>query len=467
MTKITKRDLLKGTLFGAGGLGLKALATGLPPAFLLNRRTAFAQSGPEPTYLILSNASAGHPINANAPGTYPVNPDNGNDPLSQIQHPQVANLGTGALGTIDGVEYGAADFETPSDLVLGDTTVLAARPWSALPADLRSRTAFFHHATYANAHPEFANVMKFHGAIKGPTGTGQEMLSSFIAQETAPALGTLMNQPINVGGSQVTFAGRPLGTLDPSELQALFGETTDATTHPTGLADPSQITRLRDAVIDEIYREVRASGAGAQKVFLDRYALGRQQAAALGDSLAPLLTSIAGDAPIDEVEATVALLRLNVTPVVVLQVPFGGDNHQDRTLADEVTETIEAINTLRALWARLVQEGLQDRVTFAFLDVFGRTLLRNNPGGRNHNRDHHAMLMFGPRIRAGVVGGLEPIFRGNGNIRDFGAAAIGSIGREQTLESAGKTLARAVGVPEDRIDLRISGGSVVPSALNV
>ena len=461
MMKLTKRDLLRRALWGSGGLGLKALATGLPPAFLLHRRTAFAQGTPPPTYLILSNAQAGHPLNANSPGTYPVDPNDPNDPITQIAHPTVAELGAAPLGTINGVAYGAADFETPTDLVLGDTTLPAAGPWAALPAEMRNRTLFFHHATYANAHPEFGNVMKFHGAIKGSSGNGQEMLSSFIAQENAEALGTLTNQPVNVGGNLVTFESRPLGRLDPRELQSLFG----IAAHPTRVPDPSQITRLRDAVIDEVYRDVVAHGRHAQKAFLDRYARGRAQAAALGDSLAPLLANITNNAPIDEVEAAVALLRLNVTPVVVMQVPFGGDNHQDQNLEREVTETIDSINTFQALWTRLNQEGLQDRVTFANLDVFGRTLRRNQAGGRDHNRDHHTMMMFGPRVRPGVIGGLEPTFNRRGALRDFRATAIGNVAVDQSLESAGKTLARAVGVPDDRIEARIVGGRVVPAAL--
>ena len=462
MTGLNKRDFLKQVLFGGGALGLRAMVTGLPPAFLLNRSTeAMAQDAALPTYLIMSNAQAGHPINANAPGTYPQNPNNADDPLAGISHPQVADLGTDAIGDINGVGYGAPAFQNPVDLRLGDTTVKAAGTWAALPPEMLARSTFFHHATYANAHPEYANVMQFHGAVKGPTGTGQEMYTSFIAQENAAALGTLTNQPVNVGGNLVTFQGRPLGTLDPRELKSLFG----GGTHPTRVPDPSQIVRLRDSLLDQVYRDVRASGSHAQKVFLERYALGRSQAAQLGDSLAPLLVDITTDNSIDEVRAAVALIRLNVTPVVVMQLRFGSDNHQDNELRNEVTQTIESMNALRLLWTELTQAGLQDRVTFANLDVFGRRLRRNNAGGRDHNRDHHVMMMFGPRIQPGVVGGLEPTFNRNGTPRDYRALPIGNIPFDQTLESAGKTLATAVGVPDDRIRTRILGGEVVSSVL--
>ena len=461
MHGLSKREFLRRALYGSGALGLRALVTGLPPAFLLNRSMAVAQEAERPTYLILSNAQAGHPSNSNVPGTYPVDPSNTDDPIGQIDHPRVADLGNGRQGTINGVDFTAASFETPVDLTLGANTYKAAGPWSALPSAMLNRTTFFHHATYANAHPEFANVMRFHGAVKGPTGTGQEMLSSFVAQETAPLLGTLTNQPVNVGGNLVTYEGRPLGTLDPLELKSLFGQAT----HPTRVPDPAQIVRLRDALIDDVYRTVRTSGNRAQRAFLDQYALARTQAAQLGDSLGPLLTDVTTNNSIDEVRTAVALLRLNVTPVVVLQLRYGGDNHQDANLENEVTQTIESINALRQLWTELNAANLQDRVTVANLDVFGRRLKRNSRGGRDHNRDHHAMMMFGPDIAPGVVGGLEPTYNRNGSLRDFKATAIGNIPFDQTLESAGKTLAKAVRVPEDRINARIVGGEIVSSAL--
>ncbi|MEO1339472.1 MAG: hypothetical protein AAFV29_27780, partial [Myxococcota bacterium] len=272
-------------------------------------------------------------------------------------------------------------------------------------------------------------------------------------------------QPVNVGGNAISFDGRPLGVLDPTELKSLFG----GAVHPTRV-DPSQFLRLRDAAIDEIYRDVRSSGSHAQKAFLERYALGRNQAAQLGDSLAPLLADIQGNGQVDEIRAAVALIRLRITPVVVLQLHWGRDNHQDDDLAREYTETIASINSLRLLWDQLVAAGVENEVTFANLDVFGRTLTRNKArdgapyGGRDHNRNHHLTMMFGPKIAPGVVGGLEPTFR-NGNLRDFKAIDIGSIPYDQTLESSGKTLAKAVGVPDERISLRISGGQTIDSAL--
>jgi len=74
---ITRRQGLKTTLLGAGLVGLRALATGLPPTFLLNPRRALA-GGAAPTcgsnakaqYIIFNTSGNGDPINASVPGTY-------------------------------------------------------------------------------------------------------------------------------------------------------------------------------------------------------------------------------------------------------------------------------------------------------------------------------------------------------------------------------------------------------------
>ena len=78
MTKpITRRESLLAGLFGTGYIGLRALATGLPPWFLLNPRRASAQdlqcmlnAKNNNQFLILSTSSNGDPINCNCPGTY-------------------------------------------------------------------------------------------------------------------------------------------------------------------------------------------------------------------------------------------------------------------------------------------------------------------------------------------------------------------------------------------------------------
>ena len=72
---VTRRRTLQATLLGAGMVGLRALATGLPPSFLLNPRRAFADgtacgTNGQAQYIIFNTSGQGDPLNASVPGTY-------------------------------------------------------------------------------------------------------------------------------------------------------------------------------------------------------------------------------------------------------------------------------------------------------------------------------------------------------------------------------------------------------------
>ena len=66
---ISRRGLLHGSLLGAGLVGLRAFATGLPKTWLLGERTAYAAE-PTPQFLILATSGQGDPLNVNVPGSY-------------------------------------------------------------------------------------------------------------------------------------------------------------------------------------------------------------------------------------------------------------------------------------------------------------------------------------------------------------------------------------------------------------
>jgi len=431
----TRRKLLKTAVFGAGLVGLRSLATGLPKSWILGERIAHAADA-TPQFLILATSSNGDPLNANAPGSF-----------------------------VDGAENSPLPELAAADITFGSGTYRAAKCWSTLPDALRELLAFFHHRTYTNAHPEHRKVMALQGAAKSLSGNGQEMLPSLIASELGTTLGTIQTEPIPLGNELITYEGRALDNVDPSALKSLFAEPDDLL---TGL------TRLRDQQIDAIYGELRSNGTKIQRDFLDRYALGREQVRKLGSDLASLLTRLPvdpadKDSPVDQIIAAVALIKLKVAPVVTVHLPFGGDNHNDSDLTVEAQDTVASIATLNTLWTELTGQGLEDQVSFASLNVFGRTLKRNAGGGRNHNQNHHVMTLFGKNVRGGVLGGVDVV---DG---DFGAVAIdsktgsaspdGDVDPLQSLESAGKTLAAAVRVPNDRIDLRINAGKIVSAAL--
>jgi len=437
---LSRRKLLLDTLFGAGWLGLRSLATGVPLAVLANPRNASAQtvpacSKPGAQYILLSSSDSGDPLNANVPGMYLI-PD--------IAHPPAVTM-------------------APAQLTLSGQTWTAATPWAQLPQAMLDRACFFHHGTYTVVHPDLANVMSLQGFV-----SHHEMLVSLLSGQLASCLGTVQSQPLALGprsaGEGLTVGGRPQPTLSPSALASLLSS-------PTGPL--GQIQQIRDADLDRLNDWYRQNGNSAQRGFIDRYALSQQQARSISESLLSSLAAIKDNSAASQLSAALILFRMNVSPVVSIHLPFGGDNHTDNALTRETTETVASVGTIANLWNQLNANGLQDKVTFATLNVFGRTLsaAKGNGGGRTHHGDHHVAVLIGKPFKGGVVGGVEP---GGGDYRATsinsvtGAAVGGGSGDvpfSETLSAMGKTLGVACGVSSEVLDLNIRGGKIVAGAL--
>ena len=84
------------------------------------------------------------------------------------------------------------------------------------------------------------------------------------------------------------------------------------------------------------------------------------------------------------------------------------------------------------------------------------------------------MYLYGSNVQAGIIGDLELTYK-RGEIEDLqstdfnastGQAANADISRDESLAAAGKTIARSVGISDERINLRISGGKVINAALS-
>lgn len=451
--KLNRRDFFATSLKSAlsmGSLPLTSLATGLPVTFLMSlSQPARAQEAlTNPQYLILSHIQGADPINTNAPGTYPENDD---DDLNLVVHPDPEN------------------FQIPAEFSLGDQTVKAAQPWADLPEAMRQRFGFWHHATHTVAHNDFATVRRVNSNVRGVGNQGTIELAEFFAEQIGPALGTLVNEPFSVGGSSINAFGGDISQLNPLDIKELFTQSS---------GNISQMAGLRDKFIDRAYQTVQENGTPAQMRFLERYAASRAQASSIGDSLGDLIADISSNDAIDQMRVSIALMRLNITPVVTMGLPFGGDNHSDPDLEDEILETESAIPALIELWTKLTEapDDLIDKVTFASLNPFGRQLISKG-NGRNHNENHHTMLVCGSGIRGGVVGGIEPSYKDNNSLEDFKATSIdsstgasvkndgGDIAFEDTFASVSKTLAHSLGIPETTVDERIQGGQIIKSAL--
>jgi hypothetical protein len=436
-----RRDILHKVLFGTGYVGLRALATGLPLSVLTRPLTAWAQSAADAAagqcldkdkaqYLIVSTSSNGDPVNANVPGTYDF-PD-----IAHAADPKMA--------------------ATP--LSLGGKTVMAAQLWSTLPQWVLDRTSFFHHATLTNNHPNLPKVMRLMGAT-----AKQEMLPSIVAKQLAPCFATVQTEPVSVGAGEIlTFNGRGLPNINPTGLR-------DVLTKPQGVL--SNLQQLRDKHLDQMYALVKERGTPAQRRYVDSLALSRGQARSIADDLIGALSGITSDKSDGQVVAAAVLIRMNVSPVVAIHIEFGGDNHSDDGLAKaEVPQTEIGVQRIAELMAQLKLYGLEDKVTFAMYNVFGRTLTKLGLAGRDHWASHHTTVMIGKGVRAGVVGGLEP------KAGDYYATPIDSVTGQaapgggdipfaETLGAMGKTLGRAVGVPQSVLDQQITLGKTVTAAL--
>lgn len=437
---LSRRQVLSSTLFGAGAIGLRALATGLPIPFLLTPARADdhadrADPGDDLSaqYLILSTSSAGDPVNGNVPGTYDF-PD--------IVHPADPAMAKTALR-------------------LGERATFAAAPWATLPQAVLDRTLFFHHATLTNKHPNLPKVMGLGAADGEGVAAPREMLPSVLAKHLSARLQTVQREPLSIGGDEVlSFDGRPLTRLSPTALREAL---TRGRTPLVGLP------ALRDAALDRLHAELRQHGTRAQRDYLDRRALSRPRARALGEQILDGLAAIKGDQADGQVIAAAALIRMNVAPVVALSIPFGGDNHFDDDLASEAQQTVSGVRRIRELMARLDEFGLTDRASFAMVNVFGRTLKRLGRNGRDHWARHHAAVIIGRPFRAGIVGGLAPYgddYAALGIRSHSGAGSTsGDIPFAETLGALGKTLGRGLGLPEELLDQAVPQGKVVRAAL--
>lgn len=434
----SRRQLLQRGLFGAGLLGLRSLATGLPMAFLSRPLEARADDPPacsdksKAQYLVLSTSVNGDPLNANVPGTYD---------FSAIAHPAHPGMAKTAL-------------------TIGGVATSAAKPWADL-GSLLQRTSFFHHGTYTTSHGNQPKVQRLMGAT-----VRSEMYASIFAKYLATCFGTIQSQPVCVGAANaaelLTYQGRMLPPLTPSGLRATL-------LNPKGpLTD---LQKLRDDDLNRLNALFKERGTNVQRAYLDRMAKTQNEARAVAQELLDNLNTITGDDINNQITAAAVLIKMNVSPVVTLHIDFGGDNHADTDLQNEAGKTISGCASISGLVQKLTEFDLQDKVTFAAMNVFGRTLSTKGTTGRDHLGNHHCTVMLGKNVKGSVIGGVVPNSGGD----DFKATPIdsttglggegGDITFNDTLGAAAKTLGAALGVPAAVLDDQITQGKVVQAAL--
>ena len=430
------------TLFGAGYVGLRALATGLPVSLLLDPRRALADtpapacgSAAKAQFIIFNTSGNGDPINASVPGTYED---------SKVVHSTDPSMAA-------------------KSLTLAGQSFQAATPWSTLPQSVLDRTCFWHMMTNTPVHPKEPDVLK----LQNVTLAG-EMLPSILAKQLAPCLATVQAQPISLGASSpseaLTFGGQALPVIPALALKATL-------TSPAGPLTTLQ--PLRDQTMNQLYDLDKTHATPAQQAYIDSLATSQTQVRNISQNLLNQLESIKDNSPASQILAAVTLIQMRVTPVIAIHIPFGGDNHRDIGLAAETAQTVSGVASIASLMAQLASAGLADQVTFATLNVFGRTIGAGNTDGRQHNPNHQVSLTIGKPFKGGVIGGITPTKLGSA--MDYGALPIdstsgkgasgGDVSALDTLGSFGQTLLAAVGVDSATIATQITAGKVIKGAL--
>lgn len=471
MFTLKRRHALLTALFGTGYVGLRALATGLPAWFVANPSRATAQAlicpPAPPQFLIVSVASAGDPVNCNCPGTYDT----------AAIHPE-----------------GEAMAATP--VTLGGMNYNAALPWASsavggkLADSTLARSSFFHHVTLANNHGDQPQVMRLMGAT-----SGSEMIVSAYAKHLAPCLGTIQTEPISVGArgnasELISFSGRSLPSIAPTQLvELLTGTSGRGFGGPGGGSNPLlELRSIRDKHLDRLNAMAKAAGTPTQQKFIDAYASSQAQVRQLSESLAETLSEITSDNVEGQALAAVMLIQAKVSPVITMRIPFGGDNHTDSGLQNEIDDHTDVDGNftgtagIQRVMDALSAAGLSDQVTFATLNVFGRNLNGlskvESRAGRDHYGNHSVAVMIGKNFKPGVVGGVAAVddrtssgALGATEIDSAtGAAApgAGDIPRLETHVAMARTLGVGLGIAEESLNqdfIGSAGGKVVRAAL--
>ena len=434
---IHRRSVLMSTLFGAGWVGLRALATGLPVSLLLDPRRALAAPSPscasmsKAQYIIFNTSGNGDPINASVPGTYED---------SKIVHSTDPTM-------------------TPGTLSIGGQKHTAAMPWTTLPQNVLDRTQFWHGMTDTPVHPKEPQVLE----LMGGTQSG-EMFPSVMAKALAPCLGTIQPQPISVGAlnpsETLQYGGAAQPVIPPTALRSTL-------TNPAGPL--TNLQPLRDQTLNSLYDLYKNGASPAQKQYIDSLVTSQQQVRSIKQSLLSALSSIQDNSQDSQVLAAITLIQMNVSPVVSIHIDFGGDNHRDIALAAETTQTVSGVATIASMMQQLQTAGLQDKVAFMSLNVFGRTLGPGNTDGRQHNPNHHVGLAIGSSFKGGVYGGVAPVGT------DYGATAMssqtgaggasGDIQAADTLAAWAMTMLASIGADPSVITSPVGTAKAITSVL--
>ena len=318
---------------------------------------------------------------------------------------------------------------------------------------------WFNYRSGANIHPQHKDVLTCYGEIRGSDGRGSEQLPAAIAAELAEILGTTTTVPLVLGKGSFTANGSSLSNYSPTRLKVLAQSAGQA------IGGPDNFAVMYESFIDEAYQEVRDSGTAQQRRFFDQHASSRQEAANFGSALGQLLEDITDDTLESQMRAAAVVVKLRLAPVVLTDMAFGGDNHHDAGLINETNQTLETIAALDAYWNAIEDFGIADEVLFANLDVFGRET-HCDGFGRSHHGDFVSGLILGTNVQGGVVGGWSVDNKARATGINFPVAHPLIQTLIRYIAAYYKTIMKAAGVTDERLETRVPAGTVVSSVTN-
>ncbi|MEO0973154.1 MAG: hypothetical protein AAFX85_08655 [Pseudomonadota bacterium] len=150
------------------------------------------------------------------------------------------------------------------------------------------------------------------------------------------------------------------------------------------------------------------------------------------------------------------IAKLRLAPAVVTTFSLSGDNHQPDGLTVEAERTLEMMAAYRDFYDFANAMGVYDECLYATLTVFGRTM-NERGNGRGHNRNLATGLIAGRHLNRTVVGGIDPN-EPSGQSLPFNSATGGTddpdVSVDDSFAAYAKSVMKAAGVPDDRLDVR-------------
>ena len=452
MSLYNRRNFLRLGAFSGLGIGIRSAITGLPVSFLLHGRARANELGHR--IAILASSSYGEPLNVCGPGTFDP------DYAQYFSHPNAQDIDLDEVvgRNINQIQLGVESLNVSAEVLLGTQSVQMAACFAALSPEMLQHLVWFNYRSGANIHPQFKDVLTCYGEVHGADGRGAEQLPAAIAQETASFLGTTTSDPLVLGRGTFISNGASLANYSPTKLKTL------AQSVGQSMGGAENFAVMYDSFIDEAYQEVRQNGTAQQRRFFDQHAASRQEAADFGSALGQLLVDIEDDSLKSQMRCAAFIAKLRLAPVIMTNMAFGGDNHQDAGLLNETNQTLEMIEALDIYWKTIHEMGIADEVFFANLDVFGRSP-KSDGNGRSHYGDFVSGMMVGTNLQGGAVGGWEVDgkARATGINSTTGSSDNADIAASETLSAYYRTIMNAAGVSAERQEVRLPTGTLVSS----